>query len=145
MPTSRCSLTWSSAASVLAVWRWSSLSRPVPRRVINSEPCAPSRRAGVQAGGRCTSRARAFTTPSQASCAGGGGGDLTRGHGTSGESIYGAKFEDEWENGHIKHLVPGMLSMANARQRRPEHQWVAVLRDHRGHGLARRQARCLRT
>jgi peptidylprolyl isomerase len=42
------------------------------------------------------------------------GGDFTAGNGTGGESIYGSKFEDEWTNGHVRHTVPGMLSMANA-------------------------------
>lgn len=42
------------------------------------------------------------------------GGDFTRGNGTGGESIYGAKFADEWELGYVKHTQPMLLSMANA-------------------------------
>merc|ERR1711981_1416931 len=42
------------------------------------------------------------------------GGDFTRGNGTGGESIYGMKFADEWENGVIAHSKPYLLSMANA-------------------------------
>ena len=42
------------------------------------------------------------------------GGDITRGDGTGGESIYGAKFEDEWDNGFVAHSEPYMLSMANS-------------------------------
>jgi peptidylprolyl isomerase len=41
------------------------------------------------------------------------GGDITRGNGMGGESIYGSTFEDEWEKGVIKHTEPGLLSMAN--------------------------------
>ena len=42
------------------------------------------------------------------------GGDFTRGNGTGGESIYGAKFDDEFDIAWVKHTQPFLLSMANA-------------------------------
>lgn len=42
------------------------------------------------------------------------GGDFTRQNGTGGVSIYGNKFQDEFDNGYVAHEVPGLLSMANA-------------------------------
>lgn len=41
------------------------------------------------------------------------GGDITKGNGMGGESIYGSTFEDEFEHGMVKHTEPGLLSMAN--------------------------------
>merc|ERR1719251_306111 len=41
------------------------------------------------------------------------GGDITRGNGMGGESIYGNTFADEFEAGMVKHTEPYLLSMAN--------------------------------
>eukprot|EP00441_Pelagodinium_beii_P028082 CAMPEP_0197663750 /NCGR_PEP_ID=MMETSP1338-20131121/58217_1 /TAXON_ID=43686 ORGANISM="Pelagodinium beii, Strain RCC1491" /NCGR_SAMPLE_ID=MMETSP1338 /ASSEMBLY_ACC=CAM_ASM_000754 /LENGTH=375 /DNA_ID=CAMNT_0043242241 /DNA_START=105 /DNA_END=1232 /DNA_ORIENTATION=- len=42
------------------------------------------------------------------------GGDVTNNDGSGGESIYGEKFDDEWENGFIKLDEAGILAMANS-------------------------------
>lgn len=41
------------------------------------------------------------------------GGDFTSGDGRGGESIYGRNFHDEWQQGIVHHVEPGLLSMAN--------------------------------
>lgn len=41
------------------------------------------------------------------------GGDITKGNGMGGESIYGSSFADEFENGMVKHTEKYLLSMAN--------------------------------
>merc|ERR1712039_578953 len=42
------------------------------------------------------------------------GGDFTHGNGMGGESIYGTRFPDEFENGVVGHSQAMLLSMANA-------------------------------
>jgi len=42
------------------------------------------------------------------------GGDFTHHNGRGGKSIYGSKFADEFDNGHIAHSEAMLLSMANS-------------------------------
>ena len=41
------------------------------------------------------------------------GGDVERGDGSGGVSIYGPRFADEWERGWLSHAEAGLVSMAN--------------------------------
>ena len=48
----------------------------------------------------------------------------------AGESIYGEKFADEWDNGHICHSEPMLLSMANAGANTNGSQFFLTVRLH---------------
>ena len=53
------------------------------------------------------------------------GGDILRGNGTGGESIYGMHFDDE--NFEMKHDAPGLLSMSSSGPNRNGSQFMITL------------------
>ncbi|KXZ44583.1 hypothetical protein GPECTOR_65g201 [Gonium pectorale] len=52
------------------------------------------------------------------------GGDIVRGDGSGGDSIYGGQFNDEKPGLKLKHDGPGVLSMANSGKNTNTSQWV---------------------
>ena len=55
------------------------------------------------------------------------GGDVVKGDGSGGESIYGMKFNDEKPGLKLKHDAPGVLSMANSGKNSNSSQFFLTL------------------